>query len=66
LHLASPVRDEAPLKMFDINGNEVYHGIMEKGQQVKTIATENLTSGVYLLQLNSGSVVRRKVMILHP
>jgi len=66
LHLASPVHDEAPLKMFDINGNEVYHGIMEKGQQVKTITTENLTSGVYLLQLNSGSVVRRKVMILHP
>jgi len=66
LHLASPVHEEAPLKMFDINGNEVYQGIMEKGQQVKVITTENLTSGVYLLQLNSGSVVRRKVMILHP
>lgn len=66
VQLPSIARENVPVKMFDINGSEVYRGDFEKGQQTKLITTENMIGGVYLLQINSGGVVRRKVMILHP
>lgn len=66
IELPQPVLENTPLKMYDVNGQEVKHEIFESGQHIKKIATENFAAGIYLIQMQtSHSTIRKKLMILH-
>jgi hypothetical protein len=47
-------------------GKTVEQSFFEKGETTKTIATESLAGGVYLIQIETDKgVLRRKVMVVH-
>ncbi len=56
-----------PVKLFDTYGREVYSSSFEMGVRSKTIVTQNLAAGVYILQVDSkdGQLLRRKVLVVH-
>ncbi len=64
--LPAPAQYAMPLKVYDTFGREVYSGSFETGQEAKTVATKQLSAGVYLIQLSTTSgVIQRKVMVVH-
>ncbi len=55
------------LTIFDVLGRKVidlYNGFMEKGNHSITFNASNLSSGIYLYRIESGSFVKTKKMIL--
>lgn len=55
-----------PLVMYDAVGKSVHQTAIDKGQQSKTISTQELAPGVYLIQLETDKgIVRKKVMVVH-
>jgi hypothetical protein len=67
IELPSVLMQQLPVKLFDTYGREVYTSSFGTGVRTKTIATKNLTAGIYLLQLDSkeGPLLRKKVLIIH-
>lgn len=64
--LSSPVKDETPVKLFDTFGKQVYTGTFKTGEQVKTLPTKMLASGVYLMQLSTQQgFLLRKAIVAH-
>jgi hypothetical protein len=55
-----------PVRLFDSFGREVYSAQFQKGNVSKTISTKDLTSGLYILELDMPStVIRKKIIIAH-
>ena len=67
VELPTAVTKLTPIAMFDTYGKTVYQSSFKAGEQLKTISTSELTSGVYLIQLSTpdGKIARRKVMVIH-
>lgn len=64
--LPEPVKIETPVKLFDTFGKQVFEGIYRPGERAKTIETKTLSTGVYLVQLETPEgPVRKKVMVVH-
>jgi hypothetical protein len=64
--LPEPSKQRAALQLFDQMGKLVYESRLEKGDSEKTIATNALAGGVYLIQIDSPKgALRKKVMVLH-
>jgi hypothetical protein len=54
------------LVMYDAVGKSVQQTAIEKGQQSKTVNTQDFAPGVYLIQLETDKgTVRKKVMVVH-
>lgn len=63
----SPVSSHQTIKVYDVLGNEVRTLVNEyrtEGKYEISFNAENLTSGVYLYQLNAGGFIKTKKMIL--
>ncbi|HEU5291042.1 MAG TPA: T9SS type A sorting domain-containing protein, partial [Cyclobacteriaceae bacterium] len=67
IQLPAAVTKSTPVEMFDTYGKTVYQSSFKAGEQIKTISTSELTSGVYLIQLSTpdGKIARRKIMVVH-
>jgi hypothetical protein len=64
--LPEPVRHASVLKLIDTFGKTVSEDILKKGSRTKTIATRELTAGMYLIHLETEKgYVRKKVMVIH-
>lgn len=64
--LPAPVKAQTPIQLFDSFGRTVYTGAFETGENVKTIATQSFSSGVYLIELSTPEGrVRKKAMVVH-
>jgi hypothetical protein len=57
----------ASLQMVDQTGRVTLHSSMSEGSETKTLNVSDLSSGVYILQIDMGQGVlaRKKVMIVH-
>ena len=55
------------INLIDPVGRSAQQLYFEKGEQTKTINTQNLAQGIYVVQIGSGKtgVVRKKVMVVH-
>ncbi|MCW5911897.1 MAG: Ig-like domain-containing protein [Cyclobacteriaceae bacterium] len=64
-----PVKAEHRLtvNLIDPVGRPAQQLYFEKGEQAKTVNTQHLAQGIYVLQIGSGKtgVVRKKVMVVH-
>ncbi|MBL7871443.1 MAG: T9SS type A sorting domain-containing protein [Cyclobacteriaceae bacterium] len=64
-----PTKTDNPLSvhMIDQVGRVVHETSMEVGEQTKTINTQDLAGGIYIVQIGAGNsgVVRKKMMIVH-
>jgi hypothetical protein len=57
---------EVTIQIIDEVGRITPAGHISEGQQQKTVSTESLANGVYIVQLGSGSsAVRRKIVVTH-
>ncbi|NJN42490.1 MAG: T9SS type A sorting domain-containing protein [Flammeovirgaceae bacterium] len=58
---------DIPVQMIDQLGKSIITGMINEGESSKQIDTQNLPSGVYLLQLGgaTGKTVTKKVIIVH-
>ena len=66
MSLPEVATQNTPLVMYDAVGKSVHQTAIDKGQQSKTIGTQELAPGVYLIQLETDKgVVRKKVMVVH-
>lgn len=64
--LPEAAQSQTPFVMYDAVGKAVHHTAIEKGQQTKTINTQDFAPGVYLIQLETDKgTVRKKVMVVH-
>jgi hypothetical protein len=55
------------ISLFDQVGRTIYVTTMGEGQSTKSITTEDLPSGVYIIQLGSGDqLIKKKIMVVHP
>lgn len=55
------------INLIDPVGRQAQQLYFEKGEQTKTINTQNLAQGIYVVQIGSGKtgVVRKKVLVVH-
>jgi hypothetical protein len=64
-----PNKSESPLSvnLIDQLGRPIQELFFEKGEQRKSINTQNLSEGIYIVQIGTGKagVVRKKVMVVH-
>ena len=58
--LPEPAKQRAALQLFDQMGKLVHETRLEKGESEKTIATNALAAGVYLIQIDSPKGALRK------
>ena len=65
IDLPQMVTKRTPIRIYDVNNREVYSSVLEKGDHNKVINTQNFAAGVYLIQLETGTLVRRKVVVIH-
>lgn len=64
--LSAPVKNETPLKVYDMFGRHVYGGTFGAGEDRKVIETKSLPTGVYLIELlTPEGRTRKKVMVTH-
>ena len=55
------------VNLIDPVGRTAQQLYFEKGEQTKTVNTQNLAQGIYVVQIGSGKtgVVRKKVLVVH-
>lgn len=55
------------INLIDPVGRSAQQLYFEKGEQTKTVNTQNLAQGIYVVQIGSGKtgVVRKKVLVVH-
>ncbi len=64
--LPEPAGVLMPFMLVDIQGRNAVETSFRPGEQLKTLSTAHLASGLYILQLRSrNATVRKKVMIVH-
>lgn len=67
IELPSAVNKPTPVALFDAFGRTIYQAEFKAGERTKTISTDNLVNGVYMLQIITpqGSKAVRKVLVKH-
>lgn len=67
IQLPSAAIENTPIKLLDQVGKLIHNTAIPAGQISKTISTQDLGGGVYLLQIESGKglLIRKKVMVVH-
>ncbi len=64
--LPSPATQTTSIQIANQVGQFVDLGVFNEGEQTKTISTQSLTAGVYILMLgNNGGAVRTKIVVVH-
>jgi hypothetical protein len=45
----------------------VQDAVFEKGEYIKTVRTQDLAGGIYIVQIGAGKpgIIRKKVMVVH-
>jgi Secretion system C-terminal sorting domain len=66
ISLGEVAPNHTPVVVYDAVGKAVYQTAIDKGQQSKTVNTQDFAAGVYLIQLETEKgMVRKKVMVVH-
>ena len=66
IQLPEIAHERISLKMFDVNGHELFSKEFEKGDRKKVIDTQELAGGIYLVHLENGdTITRKKVIVIH-
>jgi hypothetical protein len=67
IELPTKTDSRLTVHMIDQVGRVVHESVIEMGEQSKTINTQDLTGGIYIVQIGAGKsgVVRKKMMIVH-
>ncbi|MBX2916533.1 MAG: Ig-like domain-containing protein [Cyclobacteriaceae bacterium] len=67
IELPAKVESRVMVNLIDPVGRTAQQLYFEKGEQTKTVNTQNLAQGVYVVQIGSGNtgVVRKKVLVVH-
>lgn len=66
ISLTEAAPSNTPVVVYDAVGKAVHQTAIDKGQQSKTVHTQDLAAGVYLIQLETEKgTVRKKVMVVH-
>ncbi|MBX2945213.1 MAG: Ig-like domain-containing protein [Cyclobacteriaceae bacterium] len=64
--LPQAARSTVPIVMVDAHGRQIYAGQFGIGEQQKTIATSELSGGLYILRVQAPEgIARKKVMVMH-
>ena len=67
VQLPSITTQPVEVRVIDQHGRVVATEVIGEGQQSKTISTQNLADGLYILHLSgsNGTVVRKTVVVVH-
>ncbi len=66
ISLGEAALTNTPVLMYDAVGKAVHQTTIDKGQQSKTVSTQDFAPGVYIIQLETDKgTVRKKVMVAH-
>jgi len=67
IELPTKAENRLMVNLIDPVGRATQQLYFEKGEQTKTVNTQNLAQGIYVVQIGSGKtgVVRKKVMVVH-
>ncbi len=66
ISLGEAALTNTPVLMYDAVGKAVHQTTIDKGQQSKTVNTQDFAPGVYIIQLETDKgTVRKKVMVAH-
>lgn len=67
VQLPIPASHATPVKLLDQVGKIIHDTFIPAGQNSKTLSTQDLAGGIYLLQIESdkGAFIRKKVMVVH-
>jgi hypothetical protein len=67
IELPTKTDNRLSVHMVDQVGRVVHESVIETGEQSKTINTQELVGGIYIVQIGAGKsgVVRKKMMIVH-
>jgi len=67
IEMPAPVENQMSVNLVDLTGRSVHELFFEKGEQSKSVNTQELAGGIYILQIGAGKagVIRKKVMIVH-
>lgn len=67
IELPTKAENRLMVNLIDPVGRAAQQLYFEKGEQTKTVNTQNLAQGIYVVQIGSGKtgVVRKKVMVVH-
>lgn len=67
IELPAKAESRLPVNIIDQVGRPVQETSFEKGEQTKTVRTQDLAGGIYIVQIGAGKsgVIRKKVMVVH-
>jgi hypothetical protein len=66
VRLPERARTILPFAIYSSTGVSLSHHSFAEGEQSKTVSTDQLANGTYVLQIaTNAGVVRKKIMILH-
>lgn len=67
IELPTKAENRLMVNLIDPVGRATQQLYFEKGEQTKTVNTQNLAQGIYVVQIGSGKtgVVRKKVLVVH-
>ncbi len=67
IELPAKAENRLPVSIIDQVGRSVHDAAFEKGEQTKTVRTQDLAGGIYIVQIGVGKpgVIRKKVMVAH-
>jgi hypothetical protein len=66
IELPVAVKNQTPIKMFDIAGHEVIQKNLAKGDRTAILNTKDLAAGVYLIYIEEKEkVTQKKLVIIH-
>ncbi|MEQ1587567.1 MAG: T9SS type A sorting domain-containing protein [Cyclobacteriaceae bacterium] len=67
IELPGKAESRLPVSIIDQVGRPVHEASFEKGEQTKTVRTQDLAGGIYIVQIGAGKsgVIRKKVMVVH-
>ncbi|MBX2898647.1 MAG: Ig-like domain-containing protein [Cyclobacteriaceae bacterium] len=67
IELPNRATERLAINLIDPVGRATQQLYFEKGEQTKTVSTQHLAQGIYIVQIGSGNtgVVRKKVLVVH-
>jgi hypothetical protein len=66
VQLPEPVKQSTSISLVDQFGRTLNAGEFQEGELKKTVSTQGLSDGIYILQVgDQGQAARKKVMVLH-
>jgi hypothetical protein len=67
IELPTKTESRLPVSIIDQVGRPVLEASFEKGEQTKTVRTQDLAGGIYIVQIGAGKsvIIRKKVMVVH-